>query len=592
MNTTLSSETTLERAFRFLAADNAAIGFTMDTASLAAGGPIVFISTEAQWGKLRIRIQNSTAAPVPFDTAALVKICMKPLLSTAEIARIRVAGADWSCQPMEDRLEIKPLRAGAIPANGSATIDLTQVLGSGEAATGHFRFEYAGFDGKSGGQRVTVFRQNPPGSGRVLPLTQDLGARVEYAQQARTVYFTPAGAPPIKNHLTLQVANTDAAHPIRLADGGKPKIVLSFVSGTSRSSICADDQLKSVEVSIRQTDGVQWDVEKDSTGPVPVWNLRPKAGSETLFSAGGVISFQIGNLETRLEPGWASPMFLQFAGVPGYDDSYTALLLQKTEPVPYVRRFLATSNGTPVAYDATLDYGQELLLSWDVFAAAVCHISGVGSGLAAKGAQPVTANQLTVTYSLISEIAGRHSPATSLQFRVPPSSASLKASATLVKAGQEIELSWECGSGVCTLTGDGPAPVTVTRKGARKVKVGQPTPYTVTCAGVTRTSSTASVIVVPEADVGIQFYNPFPLGMGPPTFAWKISWWTRWATSCVITNVRTGEVFSTDLGGQVERPLPTQDFADHMSGRDCGKYVFRMVVTGPGGTVTVERGPG
>jgi hypothetical protein len=366
------------------------VSFTVENLGSPDLDPVVYISQDAQWGKLSLAIRNNSGDNVVHvDTGSLLTVRLDSLLSTAEIGAIpkQPDTSDWEGGPVaRDNtvlLELRPRRRIAIRPSDSITIEIDDVLASGAMTTGFFVFAWSGFQPVAdGSQRVTMFRHRPPVPGQSpWPLAVSLAPRAEYGNVGDIVYVTPwtvtSEKPAIENDFVLQLTNQGSR--LALPDEATPSLVISFITGEGESALCSDDQLKDVNAVVTQDDRTaQWNKPgKDTSGPAAIWTITPEPGSSYLFDEGGIVRLRFDTLRTQAEVDTGSPVFVQCGGLPHYNDCLLPVAtLSKAAPVPYVRDFHAAAAGKPIGYGETINFAV-LKLAWNVFAAETCLLQEV-----------------------------------------------------------------------------------------------------------------------------------------------------------------------------------------------------------------------
>jgi len=508
------------------------------------GESVIYITNDRELGKLDLTIANNSASAIVIGPESLLQIYASPPLAEADVKRIKLGTQSWNLTPGEDCLELRCSAQITIPSKGILTIPFVDVMASGEATTGFFVFEYSGFKGISDdSRRVTVFVQRPP-KGESPPLTFDTGVRSEYAgQQSRTVYVTPWAITTTKagigNHIVLLAGNSRADTPIKSSPTSDPKIVVSFTSGNSDLSLCTDEQIK--VVSGKTVQGPVWRIERDNTGPVPVWTMRPPRDAANVFDAGGLISVRFEGIVSQLAPNFASPMFIQFVNIPGYNDGYAAFFLQKIGPVPFIRSFEAYAGSKKLEKDAIVGYKEKVTLTWDVFAAESCLIEELGKEFPPSqftDVLPTTSKvNFTITPKIGSESRSEWRKGLSLSVSLPV--AAIKAVPEPVTIGASTTVSWACANGsYCIVSGPGAPQGNQSLTGSFVVTPSPDTLYEVTCHGAGSTNARVMVRVpLVEADIHGTVSR----------YLCMVGWSTKWAVSCEV--FRDGQRISTDLGG-------------------------------------------
>jgi hypothetical protein len=497
------------------------------------GESVIYITNDPELGKLDLIIANNSASAIVAGSESLLRIYASPPLAEPDVKRIKLATQNWKLTLGEDCLELRCSSQITIPSRGTLTIPFLDVMASGEATTGFFVFEYSGFKGiRDDSRRATVFVQRPP-KGEPPPLAFDTGVRPEYAgQQSRTVYVTPwaitATKAGIANHIVLLAGNARADAPIKSSPTSDPKIVLSFTSGNSDLSLCSDEQIKVAAAQTAQ--GPPWRIERDNTGPVPVWTMRPPQGAANVFDAGGLISVRFDGIVSRLPPNFASPMFIQFANIPGYNDGYGAFFLQKIGPAPFIKSFEAYAGSRKLGKGAVVGYKEKITLTWDVFGAESCRIAELGQELSPAQSLDVFPANSNVTYTLTPQL-GRE-PSQELKKTIPlavsPPTAQLSAALTPPTSVQAM-LQWNCSNGShCTLRSGEATWDNQPLVGSLNTTLMSGQTFTITCLGAGSASASARVEVPPvEAMLRVDCRSGYLHA--------TVTWSARWAESCEVS---------------------------------------------------------
>lgn len=356
------------------------ITFTAQNLNTAAQ-PVVFTTDDPTWGKLLFTATNDSSEVVTLSTASVLAVYLDSLLTDDEISKITCATTTWAGGPVTNdlgaHLELSPRETVTLLPEESAQIEVAGALAGGPPITGYFIFDYSGFSGVPDGTcRIQGFRQATPTSTVPWPLNLSWAPRAAYQELGNTVYVTPwTGPAGIDNSFILQLENTQSS-PIAFPAGMHPRIVVSFVAGSSPLGLCSDEQLKKVDAAVAQSDG-PWTVTVDRNGPLPIFIATPNDGNINLFDGGGILAIAFSGLVTELSPGYASPVFVQYGGLlPTYADGYSSLVINKTAPTPYVTRFEVNGVDGAVSANDVVTYGP-LTVTWDVFAAQSCILQGV-----------------------------------------------------------------------------------------------------------------------------------------------------------------------------------------------------------------------
>ena len=360
-----------------------ALGLYLDNAK-ADDDPVIFISTAPQWAQLTPVMQNNTTAQMSFLPSTRIELDIWLLLTDDEIKTITIVGSDWQTETATGRdthlyLIIRPVRALPLAAGQTIAIQFDHVLASGEPGRGRILVDYTGVQGvRDGSVRLPAIRRFPPDQpGNWAPVLQ-LASRDDYGgptDLGRAIYTTPWTVTPTKpaigNTFVLEIGTSvDLSFA-----GATPCFTVSFLSGDSDTSLCSDDDIEVVIVDIGEQPNTSspWTVTKDGTSNLPSFNVTPCPGTTTL-AVGPSISVCFSNLATRLPSGKSSPVLIGYSGIPKSNDGLAVVLLDKTDPVPFVRLFAPYVGATAVGQGATIDF-VSVKLKWDAFAAEDCLIS-------------------------------------------------------------------------------------------------------------------------------------------------------------------------------------------------------------------------
>jgi hypothetical protein len=543
------------RQLRAMLLTESGLAFVLDNPASGTGGAVIYVTDNPDLGKLDLTIVNNSPSAIEIGSASVLKIFVRPPLADAEVRRIKVTSTNWSLTVVEDHVELWHPASLTIASNANLTIQLADVMTSGEATTSFFRFEYSGFKGiADGGKRVPVFVQHPP-TRDAAPLSFDLGARPEYSgQQSRTIYVTAWNVTPAKqgiaNRIVLQAGNSRPDKPIAADPRSDSKLVISFTTGNSDLSLCLDEQIKVAVASMAQAPPAgSWIIRKDPIGPVAVWTMRPPAGPH-VFDAGGMIAFRFDGIVSQLPPDFASPMFIQFANIPGYNDGYVAIFLQKASPVPFIRSFDLFSGTRKLPLNPVVSYKEKITLGWDIFAAENCRIVELGQAFLPAQSTDVIPAASPLTYTLSPEIGGQPYQGLKLakSLSVSAPAAQLSAASVNVLGKVRVVLSWNCSNGsYCELTDDiGSIWALLPLTGSVMEVVDTDTTFTIKCFGVGSASAQA-LVEVPAVEATIRADCKAGEAWG------SVKWDTRWASSCEVSEPGF-ETISANLSGDAAAP--------------------------------------
>jgi hypothetical protein len=537
----------------------------------ADGDPVVFISTEEKWAQLSLVIQNNTTAEVLFPTSTRIEIDIWPLLPDDQINKITTVGADWRVDKVKGsdthlHLVVVPVLELRLAAGHTIAIPFDHVLASGEPGRGRAVVSYAGVKGVDDGSvRLPAYRRLlPDQAGNWIPALR-LASRDDYGgptDLGRAIYRTPWPVPPtktaIENMFVLEIGTSqDLSFPSACA---APCFTISFLTGDSDTSLCSDNEIDVVDVDIGEQPDKSgpWRVAKDGNSNLPSFNVTPCPGT-TALAAGQSIGIRFSKIATTLPSQKSSPVLIEYS-VPKNNGGLAVLLLDKTDPVPFVREFAPYVGDTAVGQGGTVDF-VPVTLKWDVFAAEHCLILPnmvVGDP---TGSLDIAPTMPVMTFTLQAQVGTREGIPVTTTFNVsPPKVDTITGNPDAVAPNGLSQLSWTCSNGDhCNVAAsDG----SWTKNGLKlqdsvPVTVGAvDTSYTVTCIGAGQTGSSHTIKVPPpEATISVTGWASTTHGRsteGVTTFwSYTVTWGTTYANGCTLMCPDTGQVLSNDLKGSI-----------------------------------------
>jgi hypothetical protein len=574
-----------------------ALGLYLDNAK-ADDDPVVFISKEEKWARLSLMIQNNTTAEVSFLTSTRIEIDIWPVLPDEQINKITTVGADWRVEKVKGRnthlrLIVAPVHALPLAAGQTIAIPFDQVLASGEPGQERVLVSYAGVDGvNDGSARLPAIRRLPPDqAGNWIPVL-GLASRDDYggpSDLGRAIYRTPWPVTPTKDPIeNMFVLEIGTSQDLSFPDKTVPCFTISFRTGDSDTSLCSDDEIDAVIADLGEQPDKSgpWRVMKDGNSNLPSFNVTPCPNTKT-FAAGQSIGVHFSRLATTLPSQKSSPVLIEYS-VPKNNGGLAVALLDKLDPVPFVRFFAPYVGDTAVGLGATVEF-VPVKLKWDVFAAEHCLISPnlvVGDP---TGSLDIVLTMPVMTFTLQAQVGTREAIPETTTFNVtPPMVDTITASPDAVAPnGGPSQLSWTCSNGDHCNVAASDGSWTKSGLGLQdsvSVTVGAvDTSYTVTCVGAGQTSSIHTIKVPPpEATIHVSGSANSTHGRsteGVTTFwSYNVTWHTTYANGCTLMCPDTGQVLSNDLNGSI-----SNSGSNFGSSPNCPRR-FRVTAQGRGST--------
>ena len=328
--------------------------------------------------------------PVPEEQVAeggptTLYLHLGELVEPAALAGMTVSAPGWKAKPVGGRWALTPSEAGKLAADASVRIALAglQVAGPPRPVTVTVDVYNLG-GGDDEALETLVLVQRPPHGADKLKLLFGVTGDA-------SVYVTKRGHTPIVNRLMLHIANPSPDSPIVPPDAPhhEARFTLSFVEATrpGYGALTTHERLGSLAVGIGQLYADRWEVEADAGANPPHWTLKPKDPEILGIRERASVDIDVSNLISELEPG-TTQIYLQYSGIPGYDDGYVTCEVEKQAPKAGILSFFSE---TP----ERIKQGDHVLLSWRTFAVERVELSyGVGGETqcrsSAKGEIPLT----------------------------------------------------------------------------------------------------------------------------------------------------------------------------------------------------------
>ncbi len=288
--------------------------------------------------------------------------------------------------------------------------------------------------------------------------------------------------------------------------------------------------------------------DKDSSGPTAIWTVTPDAANQYLFDQLGILRLRFDTLRTQAKVDAGSPLFIQCAGLPRYNDCLLQVPpLNKTAPVPSVRDFHATAAGQPIEPNSTIDFAMPVQLVWDVFAAEDCLLQ---DGPDPYDRLPVACVEHgrtiearpTQAYTLLPRIGDQLYSDRQRQvvFSIaPPIADTITSTQEPGEPNTHVTLAWTCRNGDhCVLyANDVQIADGLPLVGSQMIPTAAATTYKIECIGVGAPSSQHTVVSVPprpHADFSLEYGSPTS---NHPFWHITLRWSTQNAARCEVTDI-------------------------------------------------------
>lgn len=152
---------------------------------------------------------------------------------------------------------------------------------------------------------------------------------------------------------------------------GTPVFYLTFVSAKAApgfGALTTPDRLKNITVGTNGDYGTDWNIQDHSDNDPPYWAIYPRSQEVLGVGAAAIAEFRINNIVTDFAPS-STNLYLQWVGVPGYDDGCTTIPLVKRVPRLAIQGLTSLTNNVPS--------GSTVQLVWTTFNANRATISPI-----------------------------------------------------------------------------------------------------------------------------------------------------------------------------------------------------------------------
>ena len=202
------------------------------------------------------------------------------------------------------------------------------------------------------------------------------------SMDTRIVTVTKNPNEPAVTKLVMTMFNQSPAPlvPDSLPWTGTPKFIISFVPASEKPGFFAlakPDDINAISVGIERGSGWLPPAKlppRDQETPAQ-WLLSPDPLNHHILAGGteGVIQFSISNIRTTFIDG-PTLMYVQYTNIPGYQDGYFTVLLEKAYAPLQINSFFAGQT----SFEVTNYQMQKSFLNWKVSNSSLVELSGVG----------------------------------------------------------------------------------------------------------------------------------------------------------------------------------------------------------------------
>ncbi|WP_127529480.1 hypothetical protein [Paenibacillus kobensis] len=344
---------------------------TLDLINREANKPVLYQTNDPSRNELTLIISNNTGTTLTFDSDSRLRIGFANLLTSGEVEAITVADAEWHCTAAHSSrgaaIELSVRTPLQLDNGSSKRLTVSVPTVSGQPTSGNVTLFYTDVTGAADDETVLrFFLIKLPSGNPVIPL--DCGW---LANMPAVVNVSSDLDHLLANSLGFYLNNrSDEALAKSSAAGLNPRFMISFptiprpdshdpVPVLGSSALTYDDLAQDIWIRVIG-DGVnQWSLAPSygSSNESLMWELKPLIPD--ILGGGQSVEIIMDHIRTVLPP-FTTSLHIQYLDIPGYDDGFLTLHLQKSNPLPGILLFYAEV--------ANIDLGESAILSWNTFA--------------------------------------------------------------------------------------------------------------------------------------------------------------------------------------------------------------------------------
>lgn len=315
-----------------------------------AGGPM---ADRAAGGDVAV-----TAPPVPWP--------VDPRIAAQKAAD----DAEAALQPLTDKIEALKDQIDKAEAAATAAmqkVDADQQNGNPIVDIGTYKADTEALQDRSDelDQLKAQLQVAEPQADGANAAYDDALEALKVANESPPVPPPPTPPDPIINRLAFSLKNLGPPLDASAA-GAAPHFLISFVTvGDAYApwrydALCTDEQAAAAVFKVSGDGVVEWTLEADTS--TAQWRLKPTGRFENLES----VIVTIDNLVSSLPP-FATTMIVAYRDIPGQEDGFIPVNINKSPPWPVVGSFQATPVDAPIQAapaPVVIYQGEPVTLSW------------------------------------------------------------------------------------------------------------------------------------------------------------------------------------------------------------------------------------
>ena len=433
------------------------IGFSIAN-SKAESKPLIYITQDASLNQLKFNIINQTNKKIIVKKQeAKFKITFGSLLTNGELKNLKITAEGWDVKFVEEqnkRWELTPINDIEFNASAIITFNLSNLTASNQPTSDNFTVYYENIGNLDDDcYIIKLFLQKPP-----IEELKELSVVCDWLDRRNNIIYTSADQKElIANKIAFFITNPSASPLVDKPFGPeKPCFKISFLTmdrppGSEASPDAGYDVLTyhdlAKDIYIKPIGNL-----KDNWEVVPgygeenqrlIWELKPL--SSEILGSNASVEISLENIRTVLPP-YITTLYLQYTNVPGYNDGYILLSIEKREPIPGILNFYAN--------EANIKPNEKVNISWQTFAVDTVELSYLDENeqkiIKSSRRKEIDLSQVnfsslpkqTTTYTLTAYARDQEKDQKQMTITVQKLSVEFEANPLEIHSGDKSTLSW------------------------------------------------------------------------------------------------------------------------------------------------------
>lgn len=355
------------------------IGFSIVNLK-ADNKPIIYITQDETLNQLKFNITNQTNKKIILKKQeAKFKMTFGRLLVNDELKSLKITTEGWDIKFIEEeqdkRWELMPVSDIEFNTGTTITFNLSNLTASNPPTSDNFTVCYENIGNLDDDRyMIKLFLQKPPREG-----LKELSVVYDWLDRGNNIVYTSADQKElIANKIAFFITNPSASPLVDKPFGPeKPCFKISFLtmnrppeSGASPDAgydvLTYHDLAKDIYIKPIGNLKDNWEVAPGygEENQRLIWELKPL--NPEVLGPNASVEFSLENIRTVLPP-YITTLYIQYTHIPGYNDGYVTLSIEKREPIPGILSFNAD--------ETNIKPNEKVNFSWQTFAVDTVELS-------------------------------------------------------------------------------------------------------------------------------------------------------------------------------------------------------------------------